>query len=148
MENMLTKYRTSACVEYTKRNYAAHLQQIPREEAAGVQLLAGTDLTVPYTYPGWSVHDEMKLFVTAGLTPLQALQTAVTHPVKYFGLEQTMGSVRPGKLAELVLLDGNPLLDIGNTDRIAAVITHGKLIRKPELDAMLLQAERAAHNSE
>jgi imidazolonepropionase-like amidohydrolase len=55
--------------------------------------------------------------------------------------------VRPGKLAELVLLDGNPLPDIGNTDRIAAVITHGKLIRKPELDAMLLQAQRAAHNS-
>lgn len=89
----------------------------------------------------------MKLFVTAGLTPLQALQTAVTHPVKYFGLEQTMGSVMPGKLAELVILDGNPLLDISNTDRIAAVITHGKVIRKPELDAMLLQAERAAHNS-
>jgi imidazolonepropionase-like amidohydrolase len=145
--NMLTKYRTSAYVEYTKRNYAAHLRQIPREEAVGVQFLTGTDLTVPYTYPGSSVHDEMKLFVTAGLTPLQALQTAVTHPVEYFGLEQTMGSVRPGKLAELVLLDGNPLLDIGNTDRIAAVITHGKLIRKPELDAMLLQAERTAHNS-
>ena len=144
--NMLTKYRTPAYIEYTKRNYAAHLRQIPREEAAGIQLLAGTDLTIPYTYPGSSVHDEMKLFVTAGLTPLQALQTAVTNPVKYFRLEQTMGSVAPGKLAELVLLDGNPLLDIGNTDRIAAVITHGKLIRKPQLDAMLLQAERAAHN--
>ena len=89
----------------------------------------------------------MKLFVTAGLTPLQALQTAVTHPVKYFGLEQSMGSVRPGKLAELVLLDGNPLSDIGNTDRIAAVITHGKLIRKSELDTMQLRAERAAQNT-
>jgi imidazolonepropionase-like amidohydrolase len=144
--NMLTKYRTPAYIAYTKRNYAMHLGQVSKEQAAGVQLLAGTDLSVPYTYPGSSVHDEMKLFVTAGLTPLQALQTAVTHPVKYFGLERTMGGVRQGKLAELVLLDGNPLLDIGNTDRIAAVITHGKVIRKPELDAMLLQAERAAHN--
>jgi imidazolonepropionase-like amidohydrolase len=144
--NMLTKYRTPAYIAYTKRNYAMHLGQVSKEQAAGVQLLAGTDLSVPYTYPGSSVHDEMKLLVTAGLTPLQALQTAVTHPVKYFGLERTMGGVRQGKLAELVLLDGNPLLDIGNTDRIAAVITHGKVIRKPELDAMLLQAERAAHN--
>jgi hypothetical protein len=142
--NMLTKYRTAAYLEYTKRNYAAHLQQIRKEQAAGVQLLTGTDLTIPYTYPGFTVHDEMKLFVSAGLTPLQALQTATTHPVKYFGLQKTMGSIAEGKLAELVLLDGNPLTDIENTDHIAAVITHGKLLRRTVLDAMMLQAEEAA----
>ena len=143
--NMLTKYRTPAYIAYTKRNYAVHLGQVSKEQAAGVQLLAGTDLSVPYTYPGSSVHDEMKLFVTAGLTPLRALQAAVTHPVHYFGLEESMGSVTQGKLAELVLLDGNPMLDIGNTERIAAVITHGRLLRKPDLDALMLQGEHAAH---
>lgn len=142
--NMLTKYRTAAYIDYVKRRYAAHLQQIAREQAAGVQLLAGTDLTIPYTYPGFSVHDEMELFVTAGLTPLQALQTATTHPVEFFGLQQTMGSVTPGKLAELVLLDDNPLTDIRSANRISAVITHGKLLRRPELDAMMSRAAEAA----
>jgi len=143
--NMLTKYRTPAYIAYTKRNYAMHLEMVSKEQAAGVQLLAGTDLSVPYTYPGSSVHDEMKLFVTAGLTPLQALQAAITHPVHYFGLGQSMGSVTPGKLAELVLLDRNPMLDIGNTESIAAVITHGRLLRKTDLDALTLQGEHAAH---
>jgi imidazolonepropionase-like amidohydrolase len=140
--NMLTKYRTPA---YTKRNYAVHLGQVSKEQAAGVQLLVGTDLSVRYTFPGSSAHDEMKLFVTAGLTPLQGLQAAITHPVHYFGLEQSMGSVTPGKLAELVLLDRNPMLDIVNTESIAAVITRGRLLRKPDLDALMLQGERAAH---
>jgi imidazolonepropionase-like amidohydrolase len=142
---MLTKDRTPAYIAYTKRNYAAHLGQVSKEQAAGVQLLAGTDLSVPYTSPGSSVHDKVKLFVTAGLTPSQALQAAITHPVHYFGLEQSMGSVTPGKLAELVLLDRNPMLDIVNTESIAAVITRGRLLRKPDLDALMLQGERAAH---
>jgi hypothetical protein len=143
--NMLTEYRTPAYIAYTKRNYTVHLGQVSKEQAAGVQLLAGTDLSVPYTCPGSSVHDEMKLFVTAGLTPLQALQAAITHPVHYFGLEQSMGSVTKGKLAELVLLEENPMLEIGNTERIAAVITHGRLLQKQDLDALMLQGEHAAH---
>jgi imidazolonepropionase-like amidohydrolase len=107
-----------------------------------VQLLAGTDLTVPYTYPGSSVHDEIKLFASAGLTPLQALQTATTHPVEFFGLQNTLGSVTAGKRAEVVLLDGDPLIDLNNLDRIEAVITQGKVLRRPELEAL---AERAAN---
>jgi len=111
-----------------------------------VQFLTGTDLTIPYIYPGFSVHDEMKMFVTAGLTPLQALQAATTHPVEFFGLQQSMGSIAAGKLAEVVLLDGNPLKNIGNADRIAAVITHGKVLRRPELDVMMLAAAEAAQS--
>lgn len=145
--NMLTKYRTPAYIAFRKREYAAIRAQIPREQAAGVQLLAGTDLTVPFTYAGFSVHEEMALFVKAGLTPLQALQTATTHPVEFLGLQKTMGSVTAGKLAELVVLDDNPLADIHNTEKIAAVVTHGRILRRAELDALLKQAAESAQKS-
>jgi imidazolonepropionase-like amidohydrolase len=144
--NMLTKYRTPAYIEFRKREYAAIRAQIPREQAAGVQFLAGTDLTVPFTYAGFSVHDEMALFVKAGLTPLQALQTATTHPVEFFGLQETMGSIAPGKLAELVVLDDNPLQDVRNSGKIAAVVTHGRLLRRPDLDALLKRAAESAQS--
>ena len=141
--NMLTKYRTATYIEWVKVKYAKLLQQIPRQQALGVQLLAGTDLTIPFTYPGSSVHDEVRLMASAGLTNLQALQTATTHPVAFFGLQKSLGSVEPGKQAELVLLDGNPLTDLDNLDHIWLVITHGKALRKPELDALMLGAANA-----
>jgi len=123
--------------------YAKALQQIPKQQALGVQLLAGTDLTVPYIYPGSSVHDEIRLMASAGLTNLQALQTATTHPVQFFGLQKSLGSVEAGKRAEFVLLDGNPLADLDNLDHIQAVITHGRVLRKAELEALTLRAANA-----
>ena len=144
---LLTRYRTPAYIAFRKREYAAIMQQIPRQQAAGVQLLAGTDLTVPFTYAGFSVHDEMELFVKAGLSPLQALQTATTHPVEFFGLQQSMGSIVPGKVAELVVLDANPLQDIRNAGRITAVVTHGRILRRADLDSLLSEAAASAQAS-
>ncbi len=138
--NMLTKYRTPSYKEWFEIKYRMLLQQIPKQQALGVQLLAGTDLTIPFTYPGSSVHDEIKLFATAGLTNLQALQTATTHPVAFFGLQQSLGSVAVGKKAELVLLDGNPLQNLDYLDHISAVMTHKKVLLKPELDRMMSEA--------
>lgn len=141
--NMITKYRTPDYIAWVKVRYAKLLAQIPRQQALGVQLLAGTDLTVPYIYPGSSVHDEIRLMASAGLTNLQALQTAITHPVEFFGLQKSLGSVEVGKRAEFVLLDGNPLTDLDNLDRIQAVVTHGEILRKAELDAMTEHAANA-----
>ncbi len=144
--NLITKYRTPAYIEWVKVRYAKLLEQIPRQQALGVQLLAGTDLTVPYIYPGFSVHDEVRLMASAGLTNLQALQTATTHPVTFFGLQKSLGSVEAGKRAEFVLLDGNPLSNLNNLDRIRSVITHGRVLRRPELDAMTEDAANAVRN--
>jgi|GEM_PF-1109592 len=141
--NMLTKYRTPAYAAWVKVKWATLLKQIPRQQALGVQLLSGTDLTVPYIYPGSSVHDEIRMFALAGLTPLEALQTATRNPVHFFGLQNRLGAIEPGKGAELVLLDGNPLMDLENLDRIQAVITHGKILRKTELAAMTEAAASA-----
>ena len=144
--NMLTKYATPAYKQWFKTKYKMLMQQIPRQQAQGVQLLAGTDLTVPFIYPGSSVHDEVRLFAEAGLTPLQALQTATTRPVEFFGLQESLGSVSVGKKAELVLLDGNPLQDLGNLDRIEAVLTHKRALLRTELDKMETAAAKAAQN--
>ncbi len=104
--------------------------------AAGVPMLAGTDLGNEFLYAGSSLHDELALFVRAGLTPLDALRTATIHPARYLGRERELGSVARGKLADLVFLDANPLLSIDNTRSIFAVVLNGRLFQREELDAL------------
>ncbi len=109
-----------------------------------VPILAGTDTGNPFTYPGFSLHDELELLVRAGLTPAQALRSATYLPAAFLGATDSLGTVAPGKLADLVLLEGNPLQQIANTRRIAAVFANGRLFRRPELDTLLARARAAA----
>jgi hypothetical protein len=141
---MLTRYRTPAYIAFRKRQFQETLRQISVAHRSGVQFLAGTDSTLPFIYPGFSVHDELALFVQAGLTPLQALQTATINPAKCLGLENSLGTIEPGKTADLVLLDNDPTKDVNNTRSIFAVILHGKLLKRDELDRMLRAAQSAA----
>jgi hypothetical protein len=107
----------------------------------GVQILAGTDLGNPFVYAGFSLHDELSLFVQAGLSPLAALQTATINPARYTGKENETGTVSKGKLADLVLLDANPLADISNTKKINVVIINGKLLTRKDLERLVQQAK-------
>jgi len=112
---------------------------------SGVGILAGTDVpSVPFTYPGSSLHEELQLLVEAGLTPLDALRSATSGPAEFFGVREHLGTVEAGKRAELVLLDADPLADIRNTQRINAVISRGRIYRRPSLDKMLEFAEADA----
>jgi imidazolonepropionase-like amidohydrolase len=107
---------------------------------AKVPLLAGTDAPQGYDLvPGFSLHRELELFVRAGLTPLQALQTATLNPAMYFGKTAEWGTVAPGKTADLVLLTRNPLVDIANTRSIAAVIADGRYYSTRDLDRQRLR---------
>lgn len=146
-KGMLTRYRTPAYIAYRKREYAATLEHIPMAHAAGVSFLAGTDMWLPYVYPGFSTHDEMRLFVEAGLSPIEALRTATINPAKLLGLSARTGSVEEGKGADLVLLDANPLQDISHTSRISAVVVAGRLLRRADLDRLLRDAEEAARSA-
>jgi imidazolonepropionase-like amidohydrolase len=143
-KGMLTRYRTPAYIAYRKREFAKTLEQIPVARRAGVSFVAGTDMWLPYVYPGFSTHDEMALFVQAGLSPLEALRAATVNPAKLLGLDSSTGSIREGNAADLVLLAADPLKDIANTKKIAAVILRGKLLRRADLDALLQAAEAAA----
>jgi len=138
---MLTKYRTPEYIAMRKREYGRMLEEIPRVQRLGVHLLAGTDITIPYTYPGFSVHDELALFVKAGLTPGEALQTATTNPALVLGLSKQWGRVATGYGANFVVLTADPLLDIANTKKIDAVVLNGKLFDRSQLDQMLHDAK-------
>ena len=114
---------------------------------AGVGLLAGTDIGVPYLVPGFSLHRELALLVAAGLSPLQSLQAATLNPARYFGKEQDLGSVEQGKIADLVLLDANPLVDIHHTSSVRAVIANGIYSSRAALDARLRVVEANSKSS-
>ena len=106
---------------------------------AKIPFLAGTDAPQGYDLvPGASLHRELQLFVRAGLTPLQALQTATLNPAVYFGKTAEWGTIAPGKTADLVVLRANPLIDIGNTRSVAAVVADGRYYSPRELDRMRL----------
>ena len=107
---------------------------------AGVGILAGCDSMIA----GFCVHDELAAMVRGGMSPLAALKTATINPARYFGREETLGSVAPGYSADLVLLDGNPITDITNVQRIRAVVAAGRLLDRTELDRLLNEARIAA----
>ncbi|MCU1297581.1 MAG: amidohydrolase [Acidobacteriaceae bacterium] len=112
---------------------------------AGVPFMAGTDTAAGiHIFPGFSLHQELALFVKAGLTPMEALQTATLNPAKFLGRTADMGTVEKGKLADLVLLDANPLDDIDNTRKIQAVVLAGRYFSRSQLDEMLHGVEVAA----
>ena len=117
---------------------------VGRMQKAGVGILAGTDDVNPYCFPGFSLHDELALLVEAGLTPMQALQAATLNPAKFLNKVKSLGTVEEGKLADLVLLDANPLEDIRNTTRINAVVVNGRFLSRKDLDHILADAEAAA----
>ena len=115
---------------------------VKRLQTAGVPFLAGTDTPAGVdVLPGFSLHQEMQRFVDAGFTPTEALQTATINPAKFLGRQADFGTVEKGKIADLVLLDANPLEDIRNTHRIAAVFADGRYLPREKLDGILSGVE-------
>lgn len=118
-------------------------QLVAAMHAAGVRFMAGTDAMQPYVVPGFSLHDELALLVAAGLTPLASLRTATLAPAQFLGVTHLHGTVQRGKMADLVMLDANPLDDIGNMRRIAAVVAQGHYFPRQMLDGLLTDVERS-----
>ena len=130
---------------FAKQEFQKQLELVGAMQKAGVGILAGTDTSNPFCMPGFSLHDELSLLVKAGLTPMQALQTATLNAARFLGREKDLGTIEKGKIADLVLLDANPLDDIANTKKIASVIYGGQLFPRAALDQMLSQIEALAN---
>lgn len=109
---------------------------------AQVPIVAGTDAGVSGVIWGFSLHDEIALLVNAGLSPEEALDSATRLPAQWLGIEDKIGTVEKGKLADLLLLDANPLDNIVNTRKIAGVFVNGRWINKKSLQQMLSDAEK------
>lgn len=101
------------------------LQMIGQMHARDIPIAAGTDTPIFISVPGYSLHAELEHLVRAGLTPMEALESATVRPAEFFSLEDEMGTIGPGMKADLVLLDANPLDQITNTRAIVGVVTKG-----------------------
>jgi imidazolonepropionase-like amidohydrolase len=132
---------------YMKKEFQKDLEVVGAMQKAGVGILAGTDTSNPFCFPGFSLHDELSLLVQAGLSPLEALQAATLNPARFQGKEKDLGTIDKGKIADLVLLDANPLDEIDNTKKIAAVVSAGKLYSRAALDQMLAKVEAVANRT-
>ena len=110
-------------------------------------LMAGTDSPLLFMTPGVSLHKELEAMVSVGVTPLQALEAATLTPARYFSLAAQRGSIDEGKVADLVLLEADPLIDIRNTRRIAAVIRRGVTLDRQALDGLLTEARQRQQDS-
>ena len=118
----------------TERASTKTIEMFADMRRAGVKVLAGSDLPVLSGVP--PIHDELEALVRAGMTPLEALQASTRDPADFLGRLATEGTVQVGKRANLVLLDADPLADIANTRRVAAVVLRGKLISGSDLLSM------------
>jgi imidazolonepropionase-like amidohydrolase len=119
---------TKADLMEWKGLYEKDLELVRLMHNAGVQMLAGTDTPAPYVVPGHSLHEELGLFVEAGMTPAEALRTATLNPARCLGREKDLGTIEAGKYADLVLLSANPLIDIRNTHAIEMVTVGGRVV--------------------
>ena len=120
-----------------QEDYDFHAKLVAAMQRSGTGILAGTDTGDPWVVPGFALHDELEYLVEAGLTADQAIAAATVQPARYFGLDGSYGTVDEGKVASLVLLDADPLADIRNTRRIAAVVHRGRLLDRGCLDTLL-----------
>jgi predicted amidohydrolase len=143
--NAASKETTSGDLEMGNAVFKRALEIASMMRRAGIEFLAGTDVPVPYGFPGFTLHDELAVLVQAGFTPMEALQAATRNPARFLDKERDLGSIEKGKLADLVLLDANPLEDISNTQKIEAVVLAGRLIPKSELVEMLAKVEALAN---
>jgi imidazolonepropionase-like amidohydrolase len=129
----------AAAVARRHARYEKSVTLLPLLQEAGVRIIAGTDAGFlnSFNYPGIGLHEELELFVKAGLTPLQALQSATLAGPAFLGRSDRYGRVAEGRVADLTLLDRNPLEDIGATRAIRGVVLHGRHLDRTALDTLL-----------
>ncbi len=120
-------------MERWRREYEIAAKNAARIAAAGIPIAVGTDSGLARRFPGLWEHREMELLVKAGLTPIEAIQAATANGAKFLRVDDKFGTLEPGKVADFVVLNANPLSDITNTRKIEAVWVNGKPVNRTEL---------------
>lgn len=124
-------------IAYFENMIAFHRKLVKALKDAGVPIVAGTDAGVSGVVGGFSLHDELVLLTEAGLTPEEALLSSTRLAAQWLGIDHEVGTIEKGKLADLVLLQQNPLDDIRQVNHIAGVVVNGRWLRKKKLDSLL-----------
>jgi len=120
---------------------AKRLQQAEAMRRAGVRVMTGTDAPLRNSPPGFGLLEEMTLLANGGMSPMNVLKAATIEPARYLGMLDSAGTVAPGKVADLVVLTANPLADIRNVRRIAAVIANGRVFAGADRERLLHAGE-------
>ena len=126
--------------------YRLAMDKVRQAHDAGVGIVAGTDSGDTYVFPGFAIHDELAELVRAGLSPTDALRSATIDAARFSGKARDYGSIEAGKVADMILLDANPLTDIRSTRKIAGLFFNGQYLDRAALDALLAFAEDQAGN--
>jgi imidazolonepropionase-like amidohydrolase len=142
VNNTITEDPSSQARQTYREFYQKSLELTGAAHKAGVKILVGTD----YIVAGATVHDELQQLVMAGLSPAAALRAATLSPAEYFGIERDYGEVQKGMMADLILLNKNPLEDIRNSLSIESVIFNGNLYDRDSLDLIEHTAESNARS--
>jgi imidazolonepropionase-like amidohydrolase len=142
IDELLAGDPSPAAREAYRQFHRKGLELTGQAHRAGVKILAGTD----YIAAGADLHRELEQLALAGLPPAAILRAATLDPATYFGLQSQYGSVDAGKVADLVLLDADPLQDIRNTKRITAVVFNGNLYDRSALDGISAHVEAQARS--
>ncbi|WP_340067275.1 amidohydrolase family protein [Ascidiimonas aurantiaca] len=122
--------------QYLEDFYLKGLELTGLAHEKGVKILAGTDSYDPYSFPGISLHSELEELVKAGLSPAEALACATINPSEYFQVSQDYGTIEEGKIADILILNKNPLLDIKNTTSMESLFFNGNLYNEKDIDSM------------
>jgi imidazolonepropionase-like amidohydrolase len=124
--------------------YRLALDNVRQAHEAGVRIVAGTDAGDTYVFPGFAIHDELAELVRAGLSPADALRSATIDAARFSGKAREFGSIEVGKVADMILLDADPLSDIRSTGKIAGLFFNGQYLDRAALDDLLAFAEDQA----
>ena len=111
-----------------RASFEQAIQNVRLLKAAGVTLAVGTDADTPFAPPGLITHKEVEAFVDAGLTPLEAIGTGTKGAAQWAGVSDKVGTIEPGKVADLLILDRNPLENIRNTRAISKIVIGGRVV--------------------
>jgi imidazolonepropionase-like amidohydrolase len=120
------------------------MDNVRQAHNAGVRIVAGSDAGDTYVFPGFAIHDELAELVRAGLTPTDALRSATIDSARFSGKAGEYGSIEVGKVADMILLNANPLTDIRSTGKIAGLFFNGQYLNRAALDELLVFAEDQA----
>ncbi len=140
--NRYNRNSTPKLIAYFDRMVEFHRRLVRALKAEGVPMVAGSDALTSGVVGGFSLHEELELLVGAGLSNEEALASATRLPAEWLGVAGDRGTIEPGKRADLVLLDADPLANIANTRRIAGVFLSGKWTSRATLDAMMADLAR------
>lgn len=135
-----TKMEDPEVVDRIKNQQEFHLLAIKKLHQAGVNIVCGTDAGIGVTVPGASIHNELELYQEAGLSNYEVLGTATVNPSKVHGFMEGFGTIENGKMANLILVNGNPLLDLGVLEQPEMVFIKGRKLDRGTLDAFEAKA--------